>query len=520
MKIIDVFLQNVRKAPGKTALITPAETVSYVELEERVRRLTLLLEERGIRRGANVLVVLNNTASFAALLLSAAELGITLVPLSTSSSPRSLATAARSTGAAFLIAARPVVKKLIAGSDQPFPIPPHRCLTDGGAVAGCRGLEEAARFDPHKRPLGITETAPADPYILTMTSGSTGDPKPIVLTQETKLERAFAGARDLYGLGCDEVVLVASPMYHSLGQRLVLLPFLLGGSAVLLPRFTPAGWLTAVENHGVTFTIAVSSHLELLVTTPAFRPRALRSLRCIVSSSSLLKNEMKKRCLALFPCEFHECYGTSEIGIAANLAPGDWGGHLGSVGRALPYVELKIVGPHGGEKPPGEVGEIICRTPTAFAGYFQRPDFTRAGVVDGFFYTGDLGYLDPDGFLYLSGRKKELIIVGGTNVYPRDVEAVVSSHPQVKECAVIGIDDPRFGEAVLAVIVPSGDTVDARSIQRLCLEELADYQQPMAYETVTELPRNPLGKIMKHKLKERFTGYDATARLRALIDGT
>jgi long-chain acyl-CoA synthetase len=229
---------------------------------------------------------------------------------------------------------------------------------------------------------------------------------------------------------------------------------------------------------------------------------------------------MKKRCLALFPCDFHECYGTSEIGIAANLAPGDWEDHLGSVGRALPYVELKIVGSHGEEMPPGEAGEIICSTPTAFAGYFQRPDFTRASVIDGFFYTGDLGYLDRDGFLYLCGRKKELIIVGGTNVYPQDVEAVVGGHPQVKECAVIGIDDPRFGEAVLAVIVPAGDSVDIRSIQRLCVEELADYQQPMAYEVVTELPRNPLGKIMKHKLKKRFEGYDATARLRALINGT
>ncbi|MEW8014956.1 MAG: fatty acid--CoA ligase family protein [Candidatus Sedimenticola endophacoides] len=205
----------------------------------------------------------------------------------------------------------------------------------------------------------------------------------------------------------------------------------------------------------------------------------------------------------MFGCRFHECYGTSEVGIVSDLGTADGDHRDGSVGRALPT---------------GQVGEIVCRTKTAFSRYLYNPRATAESLAGGYFHTGDLRYLDDAGYLYLSGRRHELIIVGGINVYPQDVEAVLGDCPGVRECAVIGVEDPYFGEAVLAVLVGEGGVLDIHAIRRACAAELADYQQPMAYEVIDALPRNELGKVMKPRLRERFAGYDATAPLRRLMD--
>jgi long-chain acyl-CoA synthetase len=405
-----------------------------------------------------------------------------------------------------------VLKAIRGGIGSSFTVPASSCLSVGRELDGCRFYREMDAYDGTFEPRNLTCS---EDYILTMTSGSTGVPKPIILRQQTKIDRAFLGCRDLYGLSQDEVIITASPMYHSLGQRLVLLPLIIGGTSVIIPRFTPDSWLKAIEVHRVTFTIAVSSHLERLVKHPGVGDYDIKSLRVIVSSSALLSDKMKRACIEMLGCDFHECYGTSEIGIATSLSPEDCGRYLNSVGKALPYVSLKIMDENRNERSVGQVGEIACKTVTRFTGYYKRPEETAESE---YFYTGDLGYLDGDGFLYLCGRKKELIIVGGTNVYPKDVEEVINAHPDVKESAVIGVEDLYFGEVVIAVLVPENRDVDIRAIQRLCTQELADYQQPMAYEILLELPRNGMGKLMKHKLREQFAAYDATAVLRKIMN--
>jgi long-chain acyl-CoA synthetase len=344
-----------------------------------------------------------------------------------------------------------------------------------------------------------------------MTSGSTGDPKPIILTQRTKFNRAVA-AMQLYGVSAADRVLAATPLYHSLAERLVLIPLLSGGTSILMARFSPSAWLTCVQEQAVTFTIAVSSQLrQIAAQLTAAGEERTAALRCVVSSSALLETPVKAELLAKLRCDFHECYGASEIAIASSLDAEAASTKLHSVGKAAPGVEIRILRENDEVAAHGEAGEIACKTPMVFGGYFKRPDLTRAAMWGEYFRTGDIGRLDEDGFLYFLGRKKDVIITGGINVYPADVETAVAEHPSVAECAAFPAPDERLGEIVAVAVVPSRPgPFDQRALRVHCAERLADFQQPRRYFIVEALPKNSMGKLMKHVLVSQLAG-SATA---------
>lgn len=504
--IIHYFLTHLTQTPTRIALIYQGQSYTYQTLANAVQTTVIYLQSLQLQQGDVCVVALDNSPSFAALYLAAAELGLLLAPVASSSSAQALKTAIDSTAAKILIGETRVVQAYLHDTTI--------SRTSTSIVTWALKSDDIFTHTTLPGTLGNHEQQLPLDYILTMTSGSTGQPKPIVLTQANKVSRSFAGAKDLYELDEGEVVLVASPMYHSLAQRLTLLPLMTGGTAVILPQFSPKTWLEAVAQHRVTFTLAVSSHLEQLVNL--VDGYDLSSLKCLVSSSALLRDEIKKRCLEVFQCDFHECYGASEVGIVTNLTAEEAKNHLSTVGKALPYVSLKIVDNNKKELISRSVGEIIVKTSTAFSRYYRQPETTVQSMFNGYFYTGDLGWVDEDGFLYLTGRKKDTIIVGGANVYPQDIEAVIAQVPGIKEVAVIGVEDIYFGEAILAVLV-TDEVWDLRKVKQACFSQLADYQQPMAFEVVESLPRNAMNKLMKLELKKRFHGYDATAALRGLL---
>lgn len=515
MNIIDRFLAHAEARPERTALIVGERRLSYHELRDLAAGTCGLLIDMGVRERDVIVIALDNCVEFTLSMLAAAELGAIVAPVSTSMPGPALARAIGATGARFVVAnaaaSRRLLPALVDAAGEPVGI-----ATVGSPPDGCRAFSDNGPAGTDYR-LGSHHADPGLDYLLTMTSGSTGDPKPITLSQEGKIRRSLDGAKGVYRLGDDEVVITSTPMYHSLGFRLALLPLLIGGTSVILHHFSPRNWIDAVVRHGVSFAIMVSSHLEQIAQHLAADPQPLPSLKTLVSSSALLRPEVKQRCIALFDCDFHECYGASEVGIVTNLAPADCRDNLASVGKALDYVELRILDEHGKPLPHGGIGEIACRTATAFSGYYRRPDATAQAWHEGFFRTGDMGYLDDDGYLYLAGRKKDIIIVGGTNVYPDDVEAVLLQAPGVAACAVIGVPDAYFGEAILALVVAAADDIDTRRLRAHCAGQLADFQQPQAYELVNELPRTALGKIQRQVLRERYQGYDATADLRRFM---
>lgn len=500
--IISLFQQNVSKYPKKTALIVNGDNYTYEELAKDISKFSTWLLDKEVKVGSHVIVLLDNSYEFILLMLAIADIGAVASPVSTTLKEQALSKVVETTQSNIIITKEYLGKNIYSDKNICLLFVDHALVN----YDGTRQLNEDA-------------VSPQKDYILTMTSGSTGDPKPIVFTQETKINRSFLAARDLYDLDESEIIIVASPLYHSMGQRLVLLPLLLGATCVLLSKFNPKLWLETVEKYKVTFTIAIASHLNILVHYLNNNNYDLSSLRAIVSSSALLQDTIKQECIEKFQCDFHECYGASEVGIVTNLTPQDCKNDLiSSVGRALPFLDMKIVDQDSKEDTDaGVVGEIIVKSSTVFSRYYNNELKTKESVVDGYFYTGDLGYIDENGYLYLKGRKKDIIIVGGTNVYPLDIEEVLLRVNGIQECSVIGIEDEYFGEVVVAVLIVDKSVFKLKEAKLACIRNLADYQQPMAFEIVDTLPKNSLGKVMKYKLQTEFQEKDITKDLREIF---
>jgi long-chain acyl-CoA synthetase len=505
--LADIIFAHAARQPQHQALYCDGSTLSYAELADRACGLSRGLHALGVQRGDHIGVALPNSLEFALLLVAAADLGAVLVPVSPALPPAAMQRAFAATDVRHIVALQVILQDL---KDEC----PQYLQQLGGICLAMEGTGERSGLDTLAAATGRADALKLgrleDPYILTMTSGSTGDPKPIVFEQRTKLIRARVTA-ELYGLRGSDRMLAATPMYHSLALRLTLMPLLLGATAVIMPRFSVSTWLATLAEQAITFTIAVSSQLAQVAQSGEAALHGVSALRCIVSSSALLETSIKQRLCAMLKCEFHECYGTSETSTATDLTLDLNDLTLASVGRALPGVDLRIVDAAGQDVPVGEEGEILCRTPLLFAGYYKRPELTQQAMLGDYFRTGDAGRLDAAGYLYFRGRLKEIIITGGINVYPKDVEEAVETLPWIAECAAFALPDESLGEIVALAIVPrQSSEVDLRAVKMLCAERLADFQQPRKFFTLAALPRNAMGKMVRHQLvATALAGNDA-----------
>lgn len=498
-----LFYAASLKTPSKQAIWCEDQVLSYAKLATLVSRCAQGLAKCGMSRGDHVAILLSNNIEFVALMLVAADLGLVLVPLNISLPPSAVLRAFQASCVKHVIGNAATLKPLLISELFSF--------TDGGLWISLDELNDKILTLPDLIASTPIDAQPLfagqddDPFILTMTSGSTGDPKPIILTQRTKINRAKA-AQELYLITDCDRILAATPLYHSLAERLVLIPMLTGGTSVLMSHFSASQWLEVVREQQVSFTIAVSSQLHQILDQLSVQDsEATASLRCVVSSSALLNTEVKANLLARFDCEVHECYGASEIAIASNLDSQSACIKMNSVGTAAPGVEIRILTKEGEIAQIGEIGEIACKTPMIFSGYFNRPDLTTAAMSGEYFKTGDIGRLDNDDFLYFMGRKKEIIISGGINIYPSDIEMIISSFPCIAESAAFPIEDERLGEVIGVALVLKPETeLDLKKLRRYCAQHLADFQQPRKFFVLDKLQKNAMGKLMKHVLIEKY----------------
>lgn len=499
LNLYDIFAQNADVFPAKSAIHCADRDLTYAELNESVLSLAYGLRTMGLVKGNHVAVICGNGLEYAIIMLACARIGAIIVPIPISFKIDQLEKALSATDSQFAIAWHTVAKKLL----EKELITRDMCISVGEMVEGCFYFDVFAKA---KKEVSIEKVTSENSYILTMTSGSTGNPKPIVFSQKTKILRAFEGTIRIYDLTSEDIVLVSTPLYHSLGQRSLLVPLLIGGTAVILRKFSAKGWVDAVVNYKVSFLFAVSSQLDSVLSV-LDGTQDLSMLKTIVSSSATLKNESKKKLLEEFSCDIRECYGTSEIGVATEFSIRDQSRHLRSVGKPLPYVKLRVVDKNRKPICDGRVGEIACSSITKFLGYYKNPKNTKEVLDDqGFFYTGDLGFLDENGYLHYQGRAKEVIVTGGINVYPLDVEDVIRKSSEIEDVAVVGVSDARFGERIVACVIaknalgkPSSRDLEL-SLRQLCLSKLADYQQPVEFRFYQKFPRSSLGKILKQKL--------------------
>lgn len=513
MGIYSKFVQACEIAPHKTALIFKGKEYSYRELRDLVDLAAgnLLASFPGCRR---VAVNAHNSVELVVLAFALAKLGLTMVPLNPALRRAQLQKQITATCCDVLLTNKATLASWQTSSST---------LKVGDIESCLRSLERDKSLErnnsPERKNSHALEVDVHAAYLITLSSGSTGDPKPIVLSQQSKLLRSEQAAAS-YGIRPEDVVICASPFYHSLGQRLCFLPLLHGATLVLLEHFSVDAWASAVERHQVSFTIAVSSHLQALQGKLLEGNPALRSLRCLVSSSALLTSELKERLFAKLGCEFHEMYGATEVATATNLSPEDARFRPGSVGRALPGVEILILDNEGQIVEANTVGEIACKSPLVFSGYDAKPRETHAAFnQNGFFLTGDLGYLDKDGFLYFVSRKKDIIITGGINVVPRDIETELLKLPEIADCCVIGVEDNYLGEAIVAVCVATDTAANVDAVQRKVQLQLnnvlAGFQQPRHYEFVERIPLIGSGKPDKQSLRARFATLAKECRAHA-----
>lgn len=501
MNIYQRVALHALHSPGKEALIFQEYVYTYKELINKVDNFAYGLNQLGVSNGSRIALFCGNNPEFVITLLAVAKIGAAVAPLPMTLKGQALNNAINGIESEYAIAWSSTAKQLL----EKRLVISEKLVTIGKTIGNGVTFEQLQSPPSNNKLISATEffVSPDNDYILTLTSGSTGSPKPIVFTQATKIRRAFDATINYYQLDESDVVLVSTPMYHSLAQRSVLMPLMLGAKVVILPKFSSTAWFSAVEKYRVTFMFTVSSQLTGLLPELENSPD-LSSLKCMVSSSATLSIKDKENLLDKLSCQFHECYGASEVGVITDFDITESNVPLASVGRALPSIKIKICDKNRKTIPCRSIGEIACLTTTGFKGYFNLPEKTQASFdEEGYFYTGDLGYLDEQGYLYFVGRTTEVIKSGGINVYPQDIESVLIKCPQVKECVALGIEDEQFGEVIwVAYVLESTCTkFNELLLAKLALAELTDYQLPRKYIEFTKFPKSALGKILKPEIK-------------------
>jgi len=486
-------------------VLTPPQRVSYGELEQTVLRTMAMLRARGVAPGDRVALQLPKCLAFVHLHLAIMRLGAISLPLNPAYPARELAYFLEDAGVRLLFAdreARTTVLPLLAQLPA---------LTESIFVGG----EGEDAFDrllaPYQPADGASIPLPTDPdatCLMIYTSGTTGRPKGAELTHGN-LTANLDSLHAAWGWRNDDVLLHVLPLFHIHGLLVALHGALhAGATALLLTRFEPAHALDLLVRRPCSVFMAVPTIHRRLVDAPAAADVTLRHMRLITSGSDRLPDDLFAQFEARFGVRLLERYGMSEAGmILSNPLHGER--RVGSVGLPLPGVEVRIVDPETETPlPDGAVGEVQVRGANVCKGYWRQPEKTAAAFTpDGWFRTGDLGLRAPDGYFTLKGRSKDLIISGGYNVYPPEVELVLAEHPAVEASAVIGCPDAEWGERVVAIVARrTGGKVDEAELIAFCRARLAAYKAPRRIVFVDALPRNALGKVQKSQLRSQFCG--------------
>jgi acyl-CoA synthetase (AMP-forming)/AMP-acid ligase II len=339
------------------------------------------------------------------------------------------------------------------------------------------------------------------------TSGTTGKPKGAVLTHGNvlwNLMNTLLAREDKEG----EVALVTGPLYHAAAlNNHFLIRLALAGASVLMKHFEPRKFMETIQRERVNVISGAPAMFHLLLSLPDVEKYDTRSVTRCTLGSSTLPHETKQRVMKLFPNAggIYDVYGATEASPTLTvLKAQDSFRKTACVGPAVPFLEVKVVDPRDREVSPGETGEIVCRGPNVMKEYYKDPVGTAEALRGGWLYTGDIGRMDEEGFLYIVDRKKDMIISGGENIYPREIEEVLYSHPKIREAAVVGAPDPLWGEAVKAfVVLKTGESMSQEEVIETCKARLASYKKPKQVEFLAALPRNPSGKVLKNLLRGR-----------------
>lgn len=493
-------------APEHIALIEVDREMSYHALAQRVAGVAHALKDQGIVPGDRVAILLPNNTAFLECFFGIVSIGAIVVPLNTRLHPREHVQLLRDCGPALMVAhgdhadtvdavraAFPAMPVVMQDAHQPMP--------DVADYAAWRPLRDALP------PLEIEADQPAS---LLYTSGTTSSPKGVVLSHRNYMAD-FDNVRAVAGLDAGSINLQLSPLYHAAGVH-TQVHLAVGGTTILQPRFDPLQVMAAVQHYGVHYFFCVPTMLYQILDHPQREQFRLDSLRTISYGAAAITGARLEQALDVFGCKLLHAYGMTETTSHASiLRPEEHLQAAGSIGRGLPGTALRVVDAQGNDvaadvaadgAAPDAIGEIIVRGANVMQAYWQRPDETRVVLRDGWLHTGDLARRDARGFVYIVDRKKDMIISGGVNIYPRETEEVLARHPAVAEVAAYGIPDELWGEALAAaVVLRPGREVTADALLAFAAQQLARMKLPKVLFFVDTLPRTASGKVQKARLR-------------------
>lgn len=491
------------RQPAKIALSCEGRVLTYAELSARVGRVAGAAVAAGLRRGDRIAVIAPNCLEYAELVCGFSDAGAVVATLSPRLTAREILEACDDCGARLAVAHPAVAETVFAAR----PASVERVLVLGAEYDAWR--DSAPRVAP------LANLSETEPFALVYTSGTTGKPKGIVISHRSR-SLIFHGMAMEYGCyGPDDLQLGIAPMAHGAGFAFIMASLYFGGSVEVLSKFDPELVLQRLGSVPFTGVFMVPAHFHAIfgleaATLGRWRGRAA-ALRTIISNASALPQDTKERIIDYWGDGLlHETYGSTEAGIVTNLRPQDQLSRERSVGHPFALNEVRLLADDGREVGVGEVGELYSRSPYLFNGYFRKPEETAAVLRDGWVTAGDLARRDEDGYFYIVDRKKDMVITGGYNVYPREVEEQLHEHDAVLEAAVVGVPDDHWGETLLAFVVPRpGCALSPVDLERHCRDRLAGYKVPKRFATIAALPRNAAGKVLKNDLRALAARHSA-----------
>ncbi|MBR7555025.1 fatty acid--CoA ligase family protein [Allobacillus sp. GCM10007491] len=510
MNLSDQLSLTAKENLTKTAYIFNDEETSYRELEGAVTKFASSLKELGYEKGDHIALVVGNTPHFIIGLYGAMRLGVTVIPVNPIYTVEEMAYIMTNGDVKGVITLDVLMEKFVH-LDQKVPGIQHYIV---GATSPDNDLstsslaEKISSFEKLTKAGSLELDRPTldedDTAVVLYTSGTTGKPKGAMLTHKN----LYSNARDVaeyLTIDANDRVVAALPMFHVFCLTVALnAPLVNGGTVLIVPKFSPEEVFRVIKEHQATIFAGVPTMYNYLLQYPDEEAKDFSSIRFCISGGASMPVALLEKFEQRFNIRLSEGYGLSESSPVTCFNPLDRPRKAGSIGRSITNVENKVVDENGEEVPIGQVGELIVRGPNVMKGYYKMPEETQATIKDGWLYTGDMARMDEDEYFYIVDRKKELILVGGYNVYPREIEEVLYGHGKVSEVAVIGVPDENLGEAIIAYVVVNDDQVTREELVALCKEKLAKYKQPKEIEFLEELPKNTTGKILKRNLKHQL----------------